>query len=229
MIDPNSVAFGRRPSLDERDKNYPMATLLRAAPRGVPEGLTQPFPGDYIWRHTPPALDQGPIGACVGYSWKQLLLQYPYTRQDGPDALTIYLEAQKIDEWSGENYEGTSVRAGVKYLRGLGLIDAYYWASSVAEIVEHIKTLGPVVMGTNWYQGMSDLVQGSIARIRGPVVGGHAWLIYGYSTSYQYFCALNSWGPGFGAGGTFWISEIDLARLLREDGEACAASETPLS
>lgn len=228
MVEPEFSVFGRRPAPDERDKNYPMTMLLAAAPRAVPEGLTQPFPGDYIWRHSPPSLDQGRMPACVGYSWKQLLLQFPYVRQDGPDALTIYHEAQKIDEWPGEGYEGTSVRAGVKYLRDLGLIDSYYWASSIKEIIEHIKTLGPVVMGTNWYAGMSDLANGAIAKIRGPNIGGHAWLVYGYSTSYQYFCALNSWGPTFGAGGTFWVSEVDLARLLREDGEACTASERPI-
>lgn len=219
--------FGRLVSEDPRDKDYPLARLL-SAPVGVPQGLVSPFPGDYYYQFIPPALDQGAVGACVGYSWRGWLTQYPINTLGGPSGLDIYHEAQEIDEWPGNNYEGTSVRAGVKVLQSKGHVANYYWAGSVEEIILAIKTQGPVIMGTNWYSGMMNPGSGGIVSVSGGNVGGHAWMVYGYSTNYRAFAALNSWGPTWGQNGTFWIYERDLARLFSEDGEACVATEKSL-
>jgi hypothetical protein len=61
-------------------------------------------------------LDQGKEGACVGFAWSHELAAYP-VRVEVDDEFArskIYAEAQKIDEWPGEAYHGTSVLAGAK-------------------------------------------------------------------------------------------------------------------
>lgn len=61
--------------------------------------------------------DQGQEGACVGFATARALTMIERKRFDGRD---IYHRAQKIDEWPGEAYEGTSVRAGIDVVREEG-------------------------------------------------------------------------------------------------------------
>jgi hypothetical protein len=39
----------------------------------------------------------------------------------------MYYGSRRIDEWSGESYEGSSVDAGMKLARELGFISAWDW------------------------------------------------------------------------------------------------------
>ena len=71
-----------------------------------------------------------------------------------PDPYQIYNEAQHIDEWEGENYDGTSVRAGIKVLARKGYLSSYRWAFDGQTAVNHILNIAPVVIGINWYAGM---------------------------------------------------------------------------
>ena len=47
-----------------------------------------------------------------------------------PNILVVQLfgHSQKLDEWAGENYDGTSVRGAAKYLQKNKKIGNYYWA-----------------------------------------------------------------------------------------------------
>lgn len=217
-----SFGFGRLPALDERD--YPMAQLLGIPQAAPPEGLATPCPGDYYWQVVPPYQNQGARPICVGAAWSHWLASPPVRTRDGPDPEMIYHEAQLIDEWPGEAYEGTSVRAGAKYLRATGRIASYFWAASLQEILEFVKTRGPVVIGSNWHSGMMTPLPNGLVTVSGPILGGHAYLLYGVSEGAKLYRLLNSWGD-WGQGGGFWLTFADFERLFKENGEAVAAVE----
>jgi hypothetical protein len=146
---------------------------------------------------------------------------------DGPSGTDIWREAQRLDEWPGENPdEGTSVRAGAKALAKVWLrLANYHFAFTLDEVVAFLLTTGPVVMGTNWYTAMFSPNSSGLVKIGGVVEGGHAWLLTGVNKMTGKARAINSWGLNWGRKGWFWLKLDDLGRLLEEQGEAAAAVE----
>lgn len=206
-------ALGRLYVPDERDKAYPMRALVSAE-----------SPRKWRYHRTGPVLDQGNKPHCVGASWQQWLASDPI-RTYGPKMADIYHAAQKIDEWPGEGYAGTSVRAGVQVLEGLGYVEGYHWAWDAATVADFVLSKGTVVLGTNWYEQMFMPDKKGLIYPSGANRGGHAYLCVGYNSIRGLFRILNSWGEAWGEKGRAWIQGEDLARLLSEDGEACAAVE----
>jgi hypothetical protein len=139
----------------------------------------------------------------------------------------VYHWAQLVDEWPGEDYDGTSVRAGFQVLQTQGHIKNYVWAQSEYDIFDFVASTGPVVMGTNWYDGMFDPDSAGVLNLTGAVVGGHAWLLYGVTA--DFYLMQNSWGLWGLPGGTAKIRRADVARLLQEDGEAGAGVEVSIT
>ena len=212
-------AFGRLLAHDARDASFPMMALLPAAPS----------PRRYrYWNANGAWLDQGEEPHCVGYAWVHWLEDGPVSQPGvapivNPSAL--YDEAQRLDEWEGENYDGTSVRAGVKALFGRGFIRSYHWASSVQEIVQALLEVGPVVMGTNWYMGMLSTDEAGFLRVAGGLVGGHAYVLNGVNVEAGIVRIKNSWSRAWGTNGHALLTIADLATLLADEGEACLAVE----
>ena len=64
-------------------------------------------------------------------------------------------------------------------------------------------------------------------EIKGPVDGGHAWVIRWFDSRHMLFTGVSSWGPEFGIGGQFFLKYEDLERLVKEEGEACCGVELP--
>lgn len=173
--------------------------------------------------------DQGETNQCVGYSHTHWLEDGPVLHERATPPVVnpslVYHEAQKIDEWPGEDYEGTSVRAGAKVLRNLGFISEFRWAMTAQEIAVAVLTIGPVVFGSAWTYGMfTPDVDGRI-RPTGGVAGGHAYLLNGYDSRTGLFRIKNSWGRSWGINGHAYIHIDDVERLLQDDGEACLALE----
>ncbi len=167
---------------------------------------------------------------CVGHAWRQWISSALMMTKTGPDAFTIYHEAQKVDEWPGEepDYEGTSVRGGAKYLQAVGHLKEYRWAQTIDDVrVWLLSGKGTVVMGTTWYEGMfSPDPKTGLVKPTGRVAGGHAYLCIGYSEPKGAFRYINSWGRSWGQDGRFWMDGEDAERLLvNEDGEACIGTE----
>lgn len=211
--------LGRIPAVDARDRQHLMRGLL--APPVAITGARYWSPG--------PVLDQGAKPECVGYGWRGWLTASPIrTRTVQPLPSEIYRQAQLVDEWDGQDYDGTSVRAGAKVIAALGHIQRYLWAGHELDVRQWIHQEGPVVMGTNWYGSMFEPDRSGMVHIEGQIAGGHCYLITGHSALRRAYRCQNSWGTIWGQQGRFWLAEDDLARLLTEQGEACAAIQQVL-
>lgn len=225
QILPQDRVFNYIPSWDARNEDYPIRTLLAAEP-------VKPNKFHY-WGHGE-VLDQGYEGACVGFGWAAELMASPQrVRFLNPDAYArdIYRTAQKVDEWAGENYEGTSVLAGAKVVKDRGLISEYRWAFNVEDIIHTVVELGPVVVGIPWYESMYYTRPSGLVEVGGNLVGGHCLTITGYSPGRRFyregfakrevFRWINSWGKSYGKRGSGYIHVDDFAQLFSEYGEAC--------
>jgi len=218
-------SLGRVYIEDKRDLNYLIKNNQRTLQQisTPPKVLTQRYWDANGWWG-----DQGNTPQCVGYSWSHWLEDGPVQQSGIPPIIKpfdIYKNAQKLDEWYGENYDGTSVRGAVKYLKNIGKVKSYYWAFDVQTLSETILKLGPVVVGTNWYNGMFYPNKTGLIKISGQMVGGHAYLINGVDTKTKQFRIKNSWGKSWGNGGHAFISFNDMSRLIKENGEICLAIE----
>jgi hypothetical protein len=208
--------LGRVPSEDSRDRSFPMALLLEEKPLATRR-----------YYRTGPVLDQGSEPQCVGAAWSQFVASAPLMTRSGPHMTAIYQAAKKIDDWPGESYSGTSVRAGVKVLHALGHIESYFWAWGAATVAAFLLgNKGTVVAGTVWTTGMFTPDKHGVIKPEGPSAGGHAYLLVGYNQQEGRFRILNSWGTKWGDGGRAWIEGEDLDRLIMDyGGEACTAIE----
>jgi hypothetical protein len=208
--------LGRLPSEDARDGRYPLRALLAPAP-------TLP-----LWRiwSAKPALDQGPYPHCVGYAARQWISSSPVPWAGGPDAVTIYREAQTRDEWEGEAYDGTSARGAMKFLAEVGIVTAYYWTRDAEEASIYALTEGTLLFGLPWYEGMFATDRLGTIRPTGRPVGGHELLCVGYSRVGGRFRLLNSWGR-WGENGRCWLLGEDLERLIGEGADVVAAVQSP--
>jgi hypothetical protein len=211
--------LGRRYAEDVRDIQYPMRALLPA------EASTRPY---RYWNASGWWGDQGNTPQCVAYAWTHWLEDGP-VGQRGPAPVVppaaIYKEAQAVDEWPGSDYDGTSVRAGAKVLQARGFISTYTWAQTFSDIREALLEVGPVVVGTNWYETMFDPDEAGLIHIGGSIAGGHAYVYDGISVPHMLVRIKNSWGRGWSNNGFAYISFADAERLLHEDGEAALAVE----
>lgn len=224
------------PRHDERSRQYPIRALL--APTAAKRTRKLWTPG--------PILDQGSEGACVGHAWADEATATPvpvnlaraelpgteagkpWPRDPQGLAFAIYRQAQRLDEWPGEAYSGTSVLAGAKVMQSLRLLSEYRWAFGVDDVIDTLVQHGPVVLGIPWFYGMYQPFGGEIL-VSGQVVGGHAILATGFDPvravngrpPRPMIRLTNSWGLGWGEAGSAWITAAGLSSLLEQNGEAC--------
>jgi len=213
---PAGRGLGRRRAPDPRDRRYAMRAVV---PKRLPERDVRRNPG--------PVLDQGATNACVGHAWRAWMTSSPVMNKDPhPNPFEIYGRALQLDEWPDGDYDaGTSVRAGAKVMRERGRLTEFVWAADTADVIAFLISRGPVVLGTDWYDSMSDPLPAGTVKVEGEVAGGHAYLCYGYDADKRRFRCQNSWGLAWGEKGRFWISRTDLERLIYGAGEACGALE----
>lgn len=226
--DYSKFGLGRLEKVDPRDHNYKIRATLDF--RDVMAPLTAT--GYKYWWANGWWGDQGSTPHCVAYAWTHWLEDAPITHAPRtPGAPTIfntteiYQDAQKVDEWPGEAYAGTSVRAGAKILKSLGLISEYRWAFNLEDTIAALLNLGPVVLGCNWYSSMFNPDIDGFLNISGGVAGGHAFVLNGVNARRRIVRMKNSWGRDWGSKGYGWMEFDDLERLINESGEVCIATE----
>lgn len=205
------IGLGRRHVPDARDLNYRLEAP--ATSRMVRHWTSRGV------------MDQGATSQCVAYACVKWLTTSPVINKP-VDPKGLYDEAQRLDAWQGEAYDGTSVRAGMKALKGRGLISEYRWATTAEDVISYVLASGPVVMGTTWTTGLSQPDRRGFISFDGENIGGHAWLIIGASRKLGAVRMVNSWGARWGDGGRAWVSFSDLERLIADYGEAAVATET---
>jgi hypothetical protein len=224
-------ALGRRePSDWVHVERHPLTAAAPTAPVEVV------FPVPSQWRSR---YDQGSRNACVGYSssWMlSLLNRHLY------DPLWLWNRAKEVDEFPDTNpgdNQGTSVRAAMDVLRLQGAvrvvngkdrpvdpqegISANQWATRPDDVRTAIGTLRvPCVLGIPWYANFDSPVVwkgerwiGRAADL-GPVRGGLALCVHGWSDKRQAARLVNSWGPSWQ---DVWLPAAVLGRLLGEGGE----------
>lgn len=183
-----------------------------------------------------PSLDQGNTGTCVGHAWAHYSHDGPVVNGD-VDAIDLYVRATELDEWRENDpftdrggtvqanlQFGTSVRAGAKALRERGVIGSFWWAKNLTDVVHALLNVGPVVVGTDWYESMFRTDLNNAMWRAGDVVGGHAYLLNGVDTDRKMVRVKNSWGRRWGREGSAWMYVWDFEYLL-DGGEACLAVE----
>ena len=180
-----------------------------------------------------PIFDQGTLGSCTGNAAAGWLATDNSVRpgildgaQFGPVdedlAVKIYSAATAIDPFEGSyppkdtGSDGLSV---VKILKGWGLVESYSHCFSLNDVLRALQN-GPVLIGTNWYEGMFDPDPIGLVAISGASQGGHEYLAVAVDVETERVLFANSWGPGWAKDGYFWQSYETLSRLLAEQGDA---------
>lgn len=142
--------------------------------------------------------DQGSEGACVGFGTTRALV---LLNRRMYDAWSVYRTAQRIDEWPGEDYDGTSVRAGMDVARDYGM-----WRIRRSVVSGPFPKDG--ISANRWAQSVDE-----IAACLDPASRGRYVLNAGYVT------VLNSWGTNYPHYTRMPLDTLDRL-IFREDGDA---------
>lgn len=180
-------------------------------------------------------LDQGSEGTCVGFT-------FAHRRADSPVPVSgisrEYARQLYLDASGDTSYQnGTSGYAACRELAERGTISAYHWITTGQELRTAILTMGTVCIGTDWYNSMFypvskysnkylNVDQGS------GLAGGHEYLVNGInlfpSSGPAFYRIKNSWGTGWGKGGTARVACNVLEDLIfNRGGDAVIITESP--
>ena len=204
--------FGRLIHFDRRSRKYPIRALIDPIAK----------PRSYTW-FCGIVLDQGNEPSCTGNAVCHEASARPVEVLGITEkiALAVYRRAQQLDEWPGENYEGSSVLGAMKAGTERGWYKEYRWAFGEEDLALAIGHHGPAVLGINWYAAMSEPDKNGLIKTSGSLQGGHAILCNGYNVKTKLYRLHNSWGPNWGINGECFILAADMAKLLKNKGEAC--------
>lgn len=215
----STFPLGFRQLPNPKDDHYKLSKIM-AAP--TVEHVSK------SWRRGD-TLDQKATSACVGFSSFQFQVSEPFVKSPKLSPEEIYWEARNNDEFPGNADEGTSIRAGLEVLRRHGIIAGYYWAESADQALEYLIRFGPLLFGTDWYEGMFAPDESGVLHLDGSIVGGHAWFAHAgrwnSKTGAGRITGLTSWGKDWGFDGDFELSLSDIDQLFRQGGVAAAVIE----
>jgi hypothetical protein len=202
--------LGRLPAVDQRDRRFSMA----APP------TERTFRS---WLGPKEIFDQGLRPTCVAFACNRYLLQHNVVNKPPLSFEEFYTRCQRdFDEWVGEAYDGTSIRAGFKLLQSLGYVTRYEWAFTIDQIVSHLLEVGPVVAGTDFTFSMFYPDSHGYLWPEGYALGGHAYLLTAVNKkrinpdkTIGAVRMTNSWSASWGDKGKAWISFDALEVLIR--------------
>lgn len=176
-------------------------------------------------RHCPP-YQQGDVGSCTGNAMAGALMTGPLfvagRQLTERDAVRLYERATHLDNISGSyppDDTGSSGIAVAKAAMQEKLITSYHHAFSLNDALAAL-TEGPVIVGTDWFDGF-DTPVGPNAElvVSGPVRGGHEYVLDALNLEERWVHMTQSWGPTWGLHGGAILSFDTLATLLARDGD----------
>jgi hypothetical protein len=204
-------ALGRHAHHDERSKSF----RVRLAPK----------PKFVSWRLYGSVVDQGPVGSCTGHALANVLNHKPFHKlgrhYNHDQAFDWYKRATVLDNVPGEwptdtGSTGIAVcKAGIES----GDLISYQWAFGFDELLRRLP-ISPVMVGTEWLDGMFHPDRNAVLSVSGPVAGGHEYVIAGFNPSNNLLRLVNSWGTGWGRNGHAYV-DADAYRTLIDDGGDC--------
>ena len=196
------------------DPETPRAAALYPVRADTTERLRRKWNQGGAW------LDQGAYGTCVGNAFGHRRADGPVQIEgiDQPWAQKLYLEASAL-YWGTPDtsmQKGTSAVSACQVLLKRGAIDRYEWVANWNAIPGDLRytllELGPVCVGSNWYQSMfSPVPVGDQFYMKvnyaTTVAGGHEYVVNGIDLdpedgSDPYYRMKNSWGQSWGKNGT---------------------------
>lgn len=202
-------------SHDPRNRNYPVRGLVAGEPII-----------EKVWRRGA-AYDQGQTAQCVAYTAKGMLntapfsAAEPYARRSAYSPYEFYLNAQRLDEWPGEYYDGTSAQGVLAYLKERGIVTEYRWCFGLDDVLRTLSHIGPVGVGAWWRSGMWDAdPETHLVSYSGSYDGGHQFEAIGVHPDVEEVEFMNSWGTTWGDRGRFRMKFDDFSTLLDDGADA---------
>lgn len=179
-------------------------------------------------------LNQGNAGSCTANAsigclnslpnWTDLV-NVPALGRSKPgtelDALYLYSRETADEGAPYPEYDpGGSGLAVCRAMRELGWIKRWASAFTLDEALRSL-VVRPVITGINWYDSFDHPDSNGLVSISNgaQVRGGHEVVATQVLASEQLIGLWNSWGPGWGVGGRFFMSWATWDRLLSEQGD----------
>lgn len=192
-------------------------------------------------------LDQGKEGACTGFGLAAVVNLQRRLKYGSKIPLVsprmLYEMARRFDEWTGEDYEGSSIRGALRGFLNSGVcleedwpydatdagvltleracaarnivLGAYYRVQPrITDMHAAIHEAGAVCASARVHNGWFNPVKGRIVPQPPLLQGGHAFAIVGYNA--EGFLVQNSWGPGWGNDGIALWEYADWARGIAD-------------
>ena len=168
------------------------------------------------WQEWPAGavLYQGRRAPCVGYAFVGWETTRPFASANPLEPEWVYREAQLVDEYPGQEpaMVGTSIEAGAAVMQREGHLGAYRYAGEYETVQRFMLTTGPVVVASQWLEGMEEPNSAGMVRLEGKRLGYHAYYCNGINPAYVE--CVNSWGTAWGREGHFRITIEQFLRLL---------------
>lgn len=206
-------ALGRHVEHDERSRAFALVPVA-----------TKPV--TLQWPIDTPILDQGQVGSCTGNA----LAQWLNTRfaKQGTDrvltelhALKLYSAATRRDNIPGAyppDDTGSSGLAVCKAGVSAGYLHGYKHVFGFKALLLALQHT-PVIVGTDWYEGMFTPDKAGLLSVTGAIAGGHEYLVRGCDVERKRIIMTNSWSGSWGIHGSAYISFTDFERLLAASGD----------
>ena len=163
-------------SNDARSRAYDVRALL-AAPAILPPLRSFTWPNRYVTDRGQKGRVSATAHPRVGSSTRPTGRGTDRATPDdaSAEAYEVYKAARPVDEWPGDDYDGTSVLAGAKVMVDEDAYQSYWWAFNIDSVLLAIAYVGPVVLGIPGWTRCSppDLRAYSTVRATSPEVNPH--------------------------------------------------------
>lgn len=214
---------------EQRVPGRPLGRHVEHDPESRAYGIvTAPVPLQrVVHRRHGSIFNQGSLGSCTGNAICGAVNTEPVWAKGRrclreADAIATYGLATTLDNIGGSyppDDTGSSGLAACKAALQRGYITAYRHAFSLGDALQALQH-GPVITGTDWYEGFDAPDAHGVVAIAGQVRGGHEYCAVGYDPATDLVMFDNSWGRGWGLKGTFFYTSKTWGVLLAAQGDA---------